>query len=238
MTVDNLRGPRWEDHEDTILISLRAEHLSDTQIAARLPGRTKSAACARGYRLGIEPRPHPNFWYRNPGAEGLFMEMWHEGYSHTLIASRLGCSRHAISQIVRDRRLKRGRARHMVTTSRAGDWTPEEKTALTVNWHAGHSASQIAQLLPGRTRNSVIGQARRMGLPGRPSPIKRFQRPTWRRYVPHLFKGRQDACEYPDGCEEKAVKGSYCAFHHKLCYTGKPKKKGGQFALPRAKVWI
>jgi GcrA cell cycle regulator len=40
-------------------------------------------------------------------------------------------------------------------------------------WGSGKSASEIAEILGGVSRNAVIGKAHRLELSGRPSPIKR-----------------------------------------------------------------
>jgi GcrA cell cycle regulator len=45
-------------------------------------------------------------------------------------------------------------------------------------WQAGKSASEIAEKLGGVTRNAVIGKAHRLGLSGRPSPIKKIVKKT------------------------------------------------------------
>lgn len=52
-------------------------------------------------------------------------------------------------------------------------WTDERVALLTKYWAEGHSASKIAELMGGLTRNAVIGKAHRLGLPGRPSPLRR-----------------------------------------------------------------
>ena len=63
-------------------------------------------------------------------------------------------------------------------------WTPEAEAKLTRLWHEGKTASEIAVELPELpgserrpaqkpTRNMVLGKARRMRLPARPSPIIR-----------------------------------------------------------------
>lgn len=52
-------------------------------------------------------------------------------------------------------------------------WTDERINTLTKMWGAGKSASEIAEKLGGVTRNAVIGKAHRLGLSGRPSPIKK-----------------------------------------------------------------
>lgn len=45
-------------------------------------------------------------------------------------------------------------------------------------WQSGKSASEIAEKLGGVTRNAVIGKAHRLGLSGRPSPIKKVVKKT------------------------------------------------------------
>jgi GcrA cell cycle regulator len=51
-------------------------------------------------------------------------------------------------------------------------WTDERINTLKKMWQSGKSASEIAEKLGGVTRNAVIGKAHRLGLSGRPSPIK------------------------------------------------------------------
>jgi GcrA cell cycle regulator len=52
------------------------------------------------------------------------------------------------------------------------EWSGERIEQLRALWQDGLSASQIAEQLGGVTRNAVIGKAHRLGLTGRPSPIK------------------------------------------------------------------
>jgi GcrA cell cycle regulator len=53
-------------------------------------------------------------------------------------------------------------------------WTDERIALLKKMWKDGKSAAEIAKALAkGVTRNAVIGKAHRMGLSGRPSPIKK-----------------------------------------------------------------
>jgi len=52
------------------------------------------------------------------------------------------------------------------------NWTPELIADLTRLWGEGRTASKIGTVL-GVSRSAVIGKARRLGLAGRPSPIKR-----------------------------------------------------------------
>src|SRR5262252_4488543 len=53
------------------------------------------------------------------------------------------------------------------------EWTEQRIEILRKLWGQGQTASQIAVALGGVTRNAVIGKAHRLGLTGRPSPIKR-----------------------------------------------------------------
>tara|TARA_B100000686_G_C16395675_1_gene764692 strand:- start:32 stop:529 length:498 start_codon:yes stop_codon:yes gene_type:complete len=46
-------------------------------------------------------------------------------------------------------------------------WTPEREEKLKELWKKGHTASQIASLIPGTTRNSIIGKAHRLKLEAR-----------------------------------------------------------------------
>jgi len=53
-------------------------------------------------------------------------------------------------------------------------WTDDRIALLKKMWKEGKSAAEIAKTLAkGVTRNAVIGKAHRMGLSGRPSPIKK-----------------------------------------------------------------
>jgi GcrA cell cycle regulator len=49
-------------------------------------------------------------------------------------------------------------------------WTDDRVDTLTSLWEEGLSASQIARVLGGVTRNAVIGKVHRIGLAGRESP--------------------------------------------------------------------
>ena len=51
-------------------------------------------------------------------------------------------------------------------------WTDDRVEKLRELWTKGLSASQIAVQLGGVSRNAVIGKAHRLGLEGRPSPIR------------------------------------------------------------------
>lgn len=51
-------------------------------------------------------------------------------------------------------------------------WTPEQKEELTRLWNEGLSTGEIGKAL-GMSKNAVVGQAHRLGLERRPSPIRR-----------------------------------------------------------------
>jgi GcrA cell cycle regulator len=46
-------------------------------------------------------------------------------------------------------------------------WTPEREQKLKELWKKGHSASQIATMIGGTTRNAIIGKAHRLQLEAR-----------------------------------------------------------------------
>ena len=79
------------------------------------------------------------------------------------------------------------------------EWSSERIEQLRSLWHDGLSASQIATSLGGITRNAVIGKAHRLGLTGRPSPIKNRSasvarpRPPRRPRVQHVPQPRMIA---------------------------------------------
>ena len=51
-------------------------------------------------------------------------------------------------------------------------WTPERENKLKALWKKGHTASQIAGLIGGVTRNAVIGKAHRLNLEARTTSKK------------------------------------------------------------------
>ena len=117
------------------------------------------------------------------------------------------------------------------------EWTREKVAALRVHWEEGLSATVIGRSL-GFSKNAVIGKARRLGLPSRPSVIrakpgprkkspKRLDDAPPRRRDSNGFQPR--ACQFIKGhpsegdagkCGEPVHNGSsYCAEHHARCYT-------------------
>jgi GcrA cell cycle regulator len=57
-------------------------------------------------------------------------------------------------------------------------WTDDRIEQLRQMWQSGHTASQIAEILGGVSRNAVIGKAHRLGLQSRPSPVKASETET------------------------------------------------------------
>lgn len=58
------------------------------------------------------------------------------------------------------------------------DWTEERVAQLTKLWGDGYSASQIARILGGITRCSVIGKVHRLSLPLRSQDARHKHRPA------------------------------------------------------------
>ncbi|GLR78041.1 global cell cycle regulator GcrA-like protein [Azospirillum oryzae] len=102
-------------------------------------------------------------------------------------------------------------------------WTDERIQQLKDLWSQGLSASEIADILGDITRNAVIGKAHRLGLSGRPSPIKK--KPTRGATILALT---ERMCKWPVGdpkhqdfhfCGKNALPGMpYCAEHAALAY--------------------
>lgn len=52
-------------------------------------------------------------------------------------------------------------------------WSTEELQKLRQLWGDGMTCGQISRHMPNKSRNAVIGMAHRIGLSGRPNPVKR-----------------------------------------------------------------
>jgi hypothetical protein len=55
-------------------------------------------------------------------------------------------------------------------------WSDVEKQSVVRLWQAGWTAGKIAETMPGRSRNSIIGIVHRMKLAKRPNPVRATQR--------------------------------------------------------------
>ena len=103
-------------------------------------------------------------------------------------------------------------------------WTEEMMDTLKKYWSEGKPASEIAEILgQDISRNSVIGKAHRLGLSGRPSPIKKK---AVQHYTLHSMTERM--CKWPFGDPKKPdfhfcgqpvdVAVTYCSEHRALAY--------------------
>lgn len=106
-------------------------------------------------------------------------------------------------------------------------WTDEKVAVLRRYWGSGKSASEIAEIIGGMSRNAVIGKAHRLGLAGQPSPIKDRKKPAQRPEpvatpAPKLVaRAERDPV---DGATILALTERMCRWPH-----GDPKKPGFQF---------
>ncbi len=106
-------------------------------------------------------------------------------------------------------------------------WTEERIELLKKLWSEGNKASDISEQIGGDiSRNAVIGKAHRLGLSGRPSPIKK-KIITAR--GASLLAMTERMCKWPFGDPKKAdfhfcgravdVSVTYCAEHRALAYA-------------------
>ena len=118
-------------------------------------------------------------------------------------------------------------------------WPPEKKTTLAALWARGISTADIGKIME-YSKNAVIGQANRMGLPKRPSPLRR--KPGLISPVVWTFQNiGPGQCRFPEGepgkpefrlCGEPVVAGyPYCSDHRSRAYL-KPGHVGEKFTLP------
>lgn len=124
-------------------------------------------------------------------------------------------------------------------------WTDERVELLKKLWTEGKTASQIADVLGGVTRNAVIGKAHRLKLSKRISPIQttRKQKVNPKIETPSyvstgrsisLLELKERSCRWPNGdpkksdfsfCGENALPGiPYCGEHAAVAYQGSAKK--------------
>ncbi|HEX3576583.1 MAG TPA: GcrA family cell cycle regulator [Rhodopila sp.] len=127
-------------------------------------------------------------------------------------------------------------------------WSADEMATLERLWLRGDATPLIASAL-GRSKNSIVGKAHRLRLPGRPSPIKRLPngtmivlaeapaqpKPMVRRPpvpLPPPPPCEPRACCWPIGhpgtagfrfCGDQVERRDpYCAAHRKIAYTKRP----------------
>lgn len=126
--------------------------------------------------------------------------------------------------------------------SRSDSWSEEEELKLVELWGKALrgkklTVSQVSSLIPGRSRNAIVGKVHRMKKQGhdldiRPSPIRTIR--GEKTNLPNIDiidtgttaqVGKSDRfCEDPDCFAEKAQR-SYCDYHAKLYYVKPDKKK-------------
>ena len=109
-------------------------------------------------------------------------------------------------------------------------WTPKLVEDLARLWADGASTAEIGRHL-GISKNAVVGKAHRLGLPQRPSPIKRRGATITQLTGP--------VCQWPIGdprrddfhfCGEPSAAGKpYCVKHCAVAYT-----RSGSTATERA----
>jgi GcrA cell cycle regulator len=102
-------------------------------------------------------------------------------------------------------------------------WTDERVEKLRELWGRGMSASEIADVLGNVTRNAVIGKAHRLGLSGRPSPIKKKETKG-----ATILSLTERMCKWPVGdpkspdfhfCGKPSLPGlPYCGEHAAIAY--------------------
>lgn len=116
-------------------------------------------------------------------------------------------------------------------------WTDERIEELKVLWAEGLTTGEIGKRL-GVSKNAVVGKAHRLGLKGRPSPIKKAKQPrpaaaTAKEPEPKmktLVDLSANTCRWPIGdprepgfhfCGAPAIPGKpYCAEHAAVAYVG------------------
>ncbi len=108
-------------------------------------------------------------------------------------------------------------------------WIDEKVDLLKSLWKQGKSASEIAGIIGDDiSRNAIIGKAHRLGLAGRPSPIKKRELK-----LATLQVITERMCKWPFGDPKKPdfhfcgkavdVTVTYCPEHRALAYTA-PRK--------------
>ena len=113
---------------------------------------------------------------------------------------------------------------------RMADWTEERVELLRSLWSAGRTASEIAETLGDVSRNSVIGKAHRLGLNGRPSPIKK------NRVIAHttFMTLTERMCRWPFG-DPKSSDFHFCGKSIEISATYCPEHRSKAFVASKPK---
>jgi GcrA cell cycle regulator len=134
-------------------------------------------------------------------------------------------------------------------------WPDGDIQRLTELWYEGHSTAEIGRRM-NRSYNSVVGKAKRLNLPGRPSPIRtaaegdpvpppvaRMPRPTVERVAkapPQAIPKASSLdrqCTWLEGvqkpwtrCENEvpALGKSYCTDHHRHVWVKAERPQGAR----------
>jgi hypothetical protein len=125
------------------------------------------------------------------------------------------------------------------------DWNDSNTEKLTNHWKDGLPTSEIARLMPGTTRNSIIGKASRLGLESRkkggrkpPAPKQQSSQPKAKvlslpKPLIPFMKINHRTCRSIEGYEmvqghrmalycpnPKQPDESYCPHHHSIYNVG------------------
>ena len=135
-------------------------------------------------------------------------------------------------------------------------WTPERIAEITRLWDEGLTTAEIGKMV-GVSKNSVVGKAHRLGLPARPSPIRRSNgntakvaRPVAKAPVKPMrqivLSTSGACCKWPFGHPGEAdfhfcgslalVNKPYCPEHYHMAYLPARSKGDSRPAAPRQQV--
>ena len=104
-------------------------------------------------------------------------------------------------------------------------WNLEKEEKLRKLWGKGNTASEIAKIIGGVTRNAVIGKANRLGLPKHPSRLEENEEIIYddNNNVEEIYQPK--ICSH-SSCTMTAQPGrEYCAFHCRLIIEEHKKEK-------------
>jgi DNA-binding CsgD family transcriptional regulator len=106
--------------------------------------------------------------------DAQILGMVRAGATYQEIADDVICAVTTVGKVIRAHREVAPRAKtRKPAVKRQSFWTQSRCTQLTQLWEGGQTGSEIGATM-GCSRNAVIGKAHRLGLPPRPSPIRRI----------------------------------------------------------------